>query len=67
MKEGAPTREEFRQLIERIEYKYILSFEVYSLKQTIKKTNPDFKDVEEEKAAKRSMKSEDITAAAIEE
>ena len=48
MKEGAPTREEFRQLIERIEYKYILSFEVYSLKQTIKKTNPDFKDVEEE-------------------
>ena len=53
MKEGAPTREELKQLIERIEYKYILGFEVYSLKQTIKKTNPNFKDVEEEKAAKR--------------
>ena len=63
MKEGSPTREEFMQVLERVEYKYILSFEVYSLKQTIKKTNPDFKDVEEEKAAKRSMTSEDITAA----
>ena len=36
MNEGDPTREEFRQLLERIEFKYILSFEVYSLKQTIK-------------------------------
>ena len=49
---GTPGREEFRELLEKIEYNYILSFEVYSLKQTIKKTDPDFKDVEEEKAAK---------------
>ena len=52
IKQSFEAREEFSQLLERIEYKYILGFEVYSLKQTIKKTNPDFKDVEEEKAAK---------------
>ena len=69
MKEGAPSREEFRQLLEKIEYKYILGFEEYSLKQIIKKTNPDFKDVdeeEEEKAAKVQLDRKERIAKSIE-
>ena len=44
MKEGAPTREEFRQLLERVEYKYILSFEAYKLEKAIEQKNPKRKE-----------------------
>ena len=59
--QGTPAREAFRQLLERIEYNYILRFEVYKLEQAIGKKSP------EKRERKKPIDHEKMLADAIEE
>ena len=54
-------REAFRQLLERIEYNYILRFEVYKLEQAIGKKSP------EKRERKKPIDHEKMLAYVIEE